>query len=122
MPRTVGISGVGQRSASLVALCLMVGACQSDGGGVGTVTGAVTVVGGPSASPGFQPPSTEEPQPGQRVVIEDRDHHRTTTTSDSTGHYKVSLPEGDYTLMCSRIQTFTVVAGQTITLDCLLAA
>ena len=121
MARIVGGSGIALRAATLFALCLTLGACQSGGGGVGTVTGAVTVVGGPTASPGFQPPSTDQPQPGQEVVIEDRDHHRTTTTSDATGHYKVSLPAGDYTLMCSRMETFTVVAGQTVTLDCLLA-
>ena len=120
MARTVGVYDVGLRSASLVAVCLMLAACQSGGGGVGTVTGVVTVVGGPSASPGFEPPSTDHPQPGQEVVVEDRDHHRTTTTSDATGHYTVSLPEGDYTLMCSRMQSFTVVSGQTLTLDCLL--
>jgi len=120
--RIFGAARAGFSFAMAVALCVTVGACQSDDrGGVGTVTGAVTVEGGPSAAPGVQPPSTDQPQPGQLVVIEDRDHHRTTATSDSTGHYKVSLPAGEYTLICSRPQTFTVVAGQTVTLDCLLA-
>ncbi len=121
MARSLGGAGAARRAATLVALCVTLGACQAGGGGVGTVTGAVTVVGGPSAAPGFQPPSTDQPQPGQEVTVEDSDHHRTTTTSDATGHYKVWLAAGDYTLLCSPIQTFTVIGDQTVTLDCVLA-
>ncbi len=121
MHRTFGGSGIGLRMASVAALCLTLASCQSAGGGVGVVTGVVTVVGGPTASPGFHTASSDQPQAGQEVVIEDRGHHRTTTTSDASGHYRVSLPPSDYTLMCSRVQPFVVVADQTVTLDCLLA-
>lgn len=121
MESTFGSSAVVLRVVLVGALCLTLAACQSGGGGVGVVTGVVTVVGGPTASPGLQTAQSDQPQAGQEVVIEDREHHRTTTTSDASGHYTLSLPPGDYTLMCSRMQPFTIVADQTVTLDCLLA-
>lgn len=89
--------------------------------GDGTVSGVVHVYGGPSNPATGGPANTGQPRPGQEVLIVDGKGDRTIATSDPSGRYRLSLPPGDYTLMCGKAQTFTIRAGATTNVDCDLA-
>lgn len=103
----------------LVTTAALVTGCSPSGDG--TVSGVVHVYGGPSDPATGQPANTGQPTAGQEVVIVDGKGDRTTATSDPSGRYELSLPPGDYTLMCGSDPTFTVRSGETTTLDCELA-
>jgi hypothetical protein len=56
--------------------------------------------------------------PNQDFVIEDDQGNRTSVTADADGNYSVSLAPGKYVVRCGSGHEVTVVARQTVTLDC----
>jgi hypothetical protein len=54
-------------------------------------------------------------------LVVDSKGSQTIATSDPSGRYQLSLPPGDYKLMCGSSPTFTVRSGATTTVDCELA-
>ena len=104
------------RIVSLTAVCLLLAGCSATT--PGAVSGTVHVYGGPSDPVTGQPANTGQPTGGQEVVVVDGSGNRTTTTSDPSGRYRLSLAPGDYTLMCGPMPTFTVRPGATTSLDC----
>lgn len=87
----------------------------------GAVSGVVHVYGGPSDPATGKPANTGQPTPGQEVLVVDSKGSQTIATSDPSGRYQLSLPPGDYWLMCGSSPTFTVRSGATTTIDCELA-
>ena len=63
----------------------------------GTVTGTVTVSGGPAAATGG-PAFTGQPQQNGTVSLLWNGQQVTTTTTDSQGHYSVSVDPGTYSV------------------------
>ena len=109
-----------------VSSCLALAACAAlvlgcSPSGNGTVSGVVHVYGGPSDPTTGKPANTGRPTPGQEVLVVDSKGERTIATSDPSGRYQLSLPPGDYKLMCGPGPTFTVRSGATTTIDCELA-
>jgi len=109
-----------------VSSCLALAACAALVVGCspsvnGTVSGVVHVYGGPSDPATGKPANTGQATPGQEVLVVDGKGARTIATSDPSGRYQLSLPPGDYKLMCGSGPTFTVRSGATTTIDCELA-
>lgn len=78
----------------------------------GVVTGIVR------GSGGFSGTMNREPMPGATVYMKDSQGKVISVTSDSEARYSLSLPPGQYTLMCYGHPAITVTAGVTLMLDC----
>ncbi len=55
------------------------------------------------------------------MLVVDSKGARTIATSDPSGRFQLSLPVGDYKLMCGSGPSFTVHSGAMTTIDCELA-
>ena len=86
----------------------------------GTLTGLVTISGGPMTTNG-QMALNNTPQPNKQVIVTAAGREVGKSTTDSAGHFTASLPAGDYTVSddCGG-QPVTVVGGRTtsVTLSC----
>jgi hypothetical protein len=104
---------------ALIALSGLAVGCAPSGNG--SVAGVVHVYGGPSDPATGKPANTGQPTAGQEVLVVNSKGDRTIATSDPSGRYQLSLPPGDYKLMCGSGPTFTIRSGATTSIDCELA-
>jgi hypothetical protein len=118
------------KTAASVGLMLVLTACSQQSGSTsgvpasstaattGTLTGLVRMYGGPmnpqtgkQALNGFPGPDwTVKVLSGAQTVAEAK--------SDAAGKFRFSLAPGRYTLACGQEPSVTVVAGQTVSVDC----
>ena len=103
----------------VLAGCTETGTPSEDetSGGTGTVSGVVTLVGGP-VSPNGQPALDHEPATNWPVTIRSADGRTFRTTSDGDGHFTFEVEPGTYTLKCLRVEKLVVAQDESVSAKC----
>ncbi len=89
-------------------------------GRLGTLTGLVTITGGPITANGRMA-LNNRPEAGQSVAVTSPRHPTITAITDAAGRFTISLPTGDYTVAANcGTETVTISDGPatSITLAC----
>ncbi|MFN8148735.1 MAG: carboxypeptidase-like regulatory domain-containing protein [Candidatus Nanopelagicales bacterium] len=118
------------KTAASAGLMLVLTACSQQGGStsavplsgtassVGTLTGLVRMYGGPMNPQTGKQALNGSPGPDWRVKVMSGAQTVAEATSDAAGRFRFSLAPGLYTLACGQEPSVTVVAGQTVSVDC----
>jgi hypothetical protein len=118
------------KPAGFVGLMLVLTACSQQVGSTsgvaasatasttGTLTGLVWMYGGPMNPQTGKQALNGSPGPDWTVKVLSGAQTVAEAKSDRAGKFRFSLAPGRYTLACGHEPSVTVVAGQTVSVDC----
>lgn len=118
------------KTAASIGLMLVLTACSWQGGSTGgvsasatasttgTLTGLVRMYGGPMNPQTGKQALNGSPGPDWTVKVLSGAQTVAETKSDADGKFRFSLAPGLYRLACGQVPSVTVVAGQTVSVDC----
>ncbi len=84
----------------------------------GTLSGTARMYGGPVNPTTHQASMTGQPARGVVVPVRAGSKVVATGMTGEGGQFSISLTPGRYTLACGTGESFTIVVGQTLSLDC----
>lgn len=114
------------KAAASVGLTLVLTACSQQSGvpatstaaTTGTLTGLVRMYGGPLNPQTGTQALNGSPGPDWTVTVLSGSQTVAETKSDAAGRFRFTLAPGRYTLACGQEPGVTVVAGQTVSVNC----
>lgn len=85
----------------------------------GTITGVVTLTGGPVGEDG-KPAIRHERAANWPVSVRSEEGETLSTTTDGLGNFTFEVEPGTYTLNCLRVEKLEVVAGSSVDSKCVV--